>query len=89
MKKIIIFIIILIVSGCVAHSKRLCTEYGFSPGSRDFSNCVMSEHHRFEDKWERRNTQTWENNRQNKSSITCKTKPDVFSVFGGSTTVCD
>lgn len=102
MKNIALFVVILIFSGCVTQSKRLCGAYGFSKGTRDFSNCVMTETHRSQDSWNRMGDQMRVETRQyqeqmersydfNKPSFTCRTKHDypLGSSFAGSTTICN
>jgi len=100
MKNIILFIIILFFLGCVAQSKRLCSEYGFTKGTRDFSNCVMNETHRAQDSINRSGERMAVSNRRYqdsierraektynlfKPSITCETNK---GIRGNSTTVC-
>ena len=90
MKKIILFSIILF-SGCVAQSKKLCSEYGFLPGSPEFSVCVMNETHRSQVMWgqyadQMREDRIIEENRKNSRFRTkCTTRPDYM---GGSVTDC-
>lgn len=97
MKNIILFVIVLIVSGCVAQSKKLCAAYGFAKGTRGFSNCVMTETHRSQDSWNRMGAEMQESNQQYqkepeqtynlfKPSITCRTRR---GFLGNSTTTCN
>lgn len=99
MKNIILFLIVILSSGCVAQSKKLCSEYGFLPGSPEFSVCVMNETHRSQDSWNAYADQMREDSREyqqqlqklqqlenNRFRTKCTTRPDYL---GGSVTECD